>query len=451
MGILLTTPDKQTNTGSTAIGINSGNPTDKNTNSNATEDAAFEFSDDQQAAFTAISQFIIHPTKKVHVLEGFAGTGKTTLITKVLAHLPKIDKMLSALDPEHEKLDVVLTATTNKAAENFSDITGKNVSTIHSLLGLRVVNDFSNNSSSLVATDGFTPISDTLIVVDECGFISKDVFEHLFTRTFNCKFLLIGDPYQLINHDEDSAIVFKQGYETSILKSVVRQHDDNPIIQLATAFRQAVEDGQWFNFEPDGESIIHTDRDDFEKRMMAEFSRPDWRSSDSKCLAWTNRRVIDYNKAISAALSGNPNLEEDDYAVCNTYFKSNKCQIRTDQTVQITSVEEMKMFGVWGRYFGINNVTNAFMPDNREDRQRLLAEAQATQNVQRIKHIRTGWIDLRAAYACTVNKSQGSTYDRVFIDCDDIGRCRNFNQLARMMYVACSRPRSQIILTGDFD
>jgi ATP-dependent exoDNAse (exonuclease V) alpha subunit len=59
------------------------------------------------------------------------------------------------------------------------------------------------------------------------------------------------------------------------------------------------------------------------------------------------------------------------------------------------------------------------------------------------------WIDLRAAYAQTVNKSQGSTYDRVFIDLDDIRRCNSGDQIARMLYVAVSRAREQVFLTGD--
>jgi ATP-dependent exoDNAse (exonuclease V) alpha subunit len=56
---------------------------------------------------------------------------------------------------------------------------------------------------------------------------------------------------------------------------------------------------------------------------------------------------------------------------------------------------------------------------------------------------------LRAAYAQTINKSQGSTYDRVFIDLDDLARCSSGDQLARMLYVGFSRARHQVFLTGD--
>ena len=52
-------------------------------------------------------------------------------------------------------------------------------------------------------------------------------------------------------------------------------------------------------------------------------------------------------------------------------------------------------------------------------------------------------------YAMTVHKSQGSTYDTVFIDTDDLYKCaeRNFELYLRLMYVAISRA-SNIVYTN---
>lgn len=52
-------------------------------------------------------------------------------------------------------------------------------------------------------------------------------------------------------------------------------------------------------------------------------------------------------------------------------------------------------------------------------------------------------------YASTVNKSQGSTYDTVYIDLNDIGKCRDKDQVRRMLYVAVSRARHKVVFTGD--
>ena len=56
--------------------------------------------------------------------------------------------------------------------------------------------------------------------------------------------------------------------------------------------------------------------------------------------------------------------------------------------------------------------------------------------------------DLRPSTSCTVHKSQGSTYDTVFIDLANIGTCTHNNELARMLYVAVTRARSRIVMHG---
>jgi len=76
-------------------------------------------------------------------------------------------------------------------------------------------------------------------------------------------------------------------------------------------------------------------------------------------------------------------------------------------------------------------------------------EARKNKNWSMVDDIEERWIDLRPAYACTINKSQGSTYDQVFIDLDDVKKCNNANTIARMLYVAVSRARDKVIFTGD--
>ena len=63
--------------------------------------------------------------------------------------------------------------------------------------------------------------------------------------------------------------------------------------------------------------------------------------------------------------------------------------------------------------------------------------------------IENHYVDLRLAYASTVNKAQGSTYDNVYIDLNDIGKCYDKDQVRRMLYVALSRARHKAVFTGD--
>jgi len=91
----------------------------------------------------------------------------------------------------------------------------------------------------------------------------------------------------------------------------------------------------------------------------------------------------------------------------------------------------------------------AFMAKHQQDVKKLLKQLKAKGSRGTATEIETEWVDLRAAYSCTINKSQGSTYRKVFIDLDDIKRCRTPNTVARLMYVAVSRASEQVIMTGD--
>jgi len=56
--------------------------------------------------------------------------------------------------------------------------------------------------------------------------------------------------------------------------------------------------------------------------------------------------------------------------------------------------------------------------------------------------------DIRSPFACTTHKSQGSTYENVFIDVGDIGTNKNDSDIARLMYVALTRTSNNVTMTG---
>ena len=57
--------------------------------------------------------------------------------------------------------------------------------------------------------------------------------------------------------------------------------------------------------------------------------------------------------------------------------------------------------------------------------------------------------DLRYTYASTINKAQGSTYDTVYIDLNDLAKCNDRDLQLRLLYVAVSRARHKVVFTGD--
>lgn len=58
------------------------------------------------------------------------------------------------------------------------------------------------------------------------------------------------------------------------------------------------------------------------------------------------------------------------------------------------------------------------------------------------------FLDLRHSYACTVHKAQGSTYDTVYVDLDDLYKAiRNKDMYNRLLYVAVSRAAKKVVFT----
>ena len=407
----------------------------------------------QQSAYEVFAKFIFEPGPGVFVLKGYSGTGKSTLVETLLDRLPKLIKTQQLTDPDSppEFTQVELTATTNQAADQFSRITGEDVSTIHSKLGLRVHKDWKTGKTNLVPRRGADPVEGVILFIDEASYIDRELLKWIFKIAVNCKIVFIGDPAQLLAVGSARSPVFDAGFPTAELTEVVRQAEGNPIIDLSTNFRHTVNTGEWLPCKVDGHFIQHMDRDSFEGAILREFDDPTWSHNRSKVLAWTNKCVINYNQAIRNHVKGEPSLNVGDFAVCNRFlsFGGGK-SIKTDQLVRVTNIfHPYKKYGVDGAIYQLDNRYEVFMPDSWHDARARLKQARANDEPDVVMTIDEQWADLRAAYACTINKSQGSTFDKVFIDLDDIKRCNSGDQIARMMYVAVSRAREHVYLTGD--
>jgi len=407
-------------------------------------------SEDQQKAMDAVCDFVADPEQAVFILRGYAGTGKSTLVAHILEFLPRYMKTLHAFNPEYEMMETILTATTNKACEALAQITGDEVRTIHSTLGIRV--DYDAKGKSSLSALKAKKIYNKLVFIDEASFLDREMLGYTFEYTEACKIIFMGDPAQLAPVNSSTTPVFDMHYPGAALETVMRQAAGNPIIELATMFRHAVKSAKWPEEVAhliDGVHIKHMDRDEFNEAVLEEFTRPDWKFSDSKVLSWTNARGVQYNKFIREHAKGEPEMQEGDYAIVNSYCSLDKVSFRTDQMVQITKIEEGENFETPGKWYELDHKISLFMPTSLAHRKQAEKRALSEDNGQMIFAVRQNWVDLRAVYACTVNKSQGSTYGKAYIDLDDIGSCRNKNTVARMLYVAFSRARYELVLTGD--
>lgn len=405
--------------------------------------------EDQQKALTAFQQFLCDPIETAFVLSGYSGTGKTTLVKHLLDQLPIYIKTAKLIYPALKTYTVELTATTNKAAEAMSQITGTPTATVHSFLGLRVQTDYSTGVTTLKAKNADMKYG-YLLFIDEASYIDSTLLEWIFKKTKDCKIVFMGDPAQLTPVKSKGTPVFDCKFSGAKLTQVVRQAEGNPIVDLSTKFRETVNSGEFFNFTPDGHHIQHLPRQAFYKEIETEFSRPDWQYKDSKILGWTNKCVIGYNHAVSDNLTGTPDFQVGDYAVVNKFVSLGANSLKTDQMVCITQINPGAInYDVEGTLFELDDRVSVFSPKSLEAKKARLKEAKDAGDYQVVRIIEEEWIDLRAAYACTINKAQGSTFERVYIDLDDIKRCNSGDQIARMLYVGVSRAKQQVFLTGD--
>lgn len=117
--------------------------------------------------------------KKIHIITGGPGTGKST-ITKVILKITQ----------SYTK-KILLAAPTGRAAKRLSQVTGLNAQTIHSLLEF----DFSINGFKRNATN---PLDAEMIIVDEASMIDTMLMFYLLKAVpFNAILVFIGDIDQL--------------------------------------------------------------------------------------------------------------------------------------------------------------------------------------------------------------------------------------------------------------
>lgn len=181
------------------------------------------------------------------VLKGYAGTGKTTLISALVKVLPRI------------KLKSVLLAPTGRAAKVISNYSGKKAFTIHKKIYRK--KEAASPDMSFVLGENIA--ANTIFIVDEASMISdqagefsrhsllSDLIRYVYNGK-NCKLMLVGDTAQLppVGLDYSPALNTKVlsdryglGIFTYELTDVVRQQKESGILHNATQTRELIRAG----------------------------------------------------------------------------------------------------------------------------------------------------------------------------------------------------------------
>jgi exodeoxyribonuclease-5 len=199
----------------------------------------------QRDVFDLLGKFLpIGEGDECFLLKGYAGTGKTTMISALVKVLPKV------------KLKSVLLAPTGRAAKVISSYSGRQAFTIHKRIYRKKV--AASLDMSFVLADNLS--ENTVFIVDEASMISdqghdysgSNLLQDLISYVYNgknCKLMLVGDTAQLppvgsANSPALNPKVLKDHFGLSVLSyeltDVVRQEKESGILFNATELRELI-------------------------------------------------------------------------------------------------------------------------------------------------------------------------------------------------------------------
>ena len=266
----------------------------------------------QDRFFRTVARFSVGDDADILVVNGYAGTGKTTAVAAVVNAFREL------------KTHSILLAPTGRAAKVMAGISGRRAYTIHKHI----------YRQKSVGSDGFGQFSlapnkakDTLFVVDEVSLIGIDAAENQSTSFFgtgnllsdlidfvrsgsNCRLILVGDAAQLPPVGLDASPALSPGFMDGFggvmyaeLTTVVRQARESGILRNATMLRELIAgaDGYetWDNIKfdlSDCEDISRVSGGELIDTLTEAYSK--YGEDETIVLCRSNKRAIRYNLGI---------------------------------------------------------------------------------------------------------------------------------------------------------
>ena len=447
----------------------------------------------QQQALDSIKEFLINDVT-VFILKGYAGTGKTTMISHIINEVAKQDKVS------------ILMAPTGRAARVLSSKTGREANTIHRCIyeldTIETQEESDNIRFIFPLKDAEDTAKERICIVDESSMIgTREVHNELFEfgtgsllndlLTFVApqrggKVIFIGDPMQLPPvGDNVSNALDEQFFASNKIKAmvaeltdVVRQGEGSAILSNAMKVRTLLESAKRNNlvFVRKENEVIDIEGYKMPKQLLDIFPKPE--IGQSVIITFSNRQARDYNYAIREILyPGKKQIVIGDIlqVVSNNY----KLDVMNGDFVKITDISGETEYQAAPVYVTVGgekvrqNISLAFrnvrimLDDGREKNCKIIesmlddAEPNLTfvqiqalyvnfcmrhpelkRNSQEFKELLKGdpyynALRVKYGYAITGHKSQGGEWGTVFVDYT--GRTGLSNDNLRWTYTVTTR------------
>lgn len=466
------------------------------------------FTSDQDKAIKTIIEFINEDfdVNKIAIgLTGPGGVGKTFVTKYIINNCKYALSRIKCTSTTHKACRVFESAISNI----------KTVDTIQSTFGLRLdlkLEDFDpkNPQFNPMATPKLDGIK--LLVVDESSMLPAKLVTFIYNKCkeHNIKILFIGDSSQLAPVNERESIAFKRCFTVCTLTQIVRQSNNNPLTDLLSLLRKDIDNNTHFfieyianrigvaNYNENGEGFEICDKQTFANYISIKFADEQYTKNVDlyKIVAYTNATVTAWNNYIRNLIIADSDkniITKNDlimsYETIVDEFNSpiiyNSEEYIINSIVDyVDSATKFKGFLVKFQAIHGGKITKPlFVLDHRDNFTIQLYHKKMTGLMQDAKNAtgatRAGkWKayfafkkkyllatniqtqfgkilyqrDIDYGFAITSHKSQGSTYENVFVDANDMiftkeGRIyTNQDDMLRRLYVACSRASKKLII-----
>ena len=266
---------------------------------------------DQQKVYNELINFIKSNKETQISLIGYAGTGKTTLLSKIINDIMinKLCKRVAICSPTHKSL-TILKSKIFETCENSTISSNIDIMTIQRLLNYEKNIDSNGEIFYAKKNENFNWGIYNIIIIDEASMLSKQIVndiedELIKEKNKNLKIIFTSDPCQLPPVGESLSSIFNKKIKTLTLDKIIRTNSQN-IMNLSNGHRLWIasnkDDDMPFLKDYEDERIILHSSDKVDEWLNKFIQHIKIQEKDKKTdnfndiiLSWTNKKCNKYN------------------------------------------------------------------------------------------------------------------------------------------------------------